>query len=401
MIEADFLSLAGEMQEQLSAWRREIHQHPELGFQEHRTARLVADVLEGLGLDVRTGIGKTGVIGQIGSGKPAVGLRADMDALAIQEANDVPYASVNPGVMHACGHDAHTAVLLGCAALLSKLPDRPAGEIRLLFQPMEEGWDEQGKGGALRMIEDGALEGLDAVAALHVDSALSSGSIALSAGPVMAGVDPYDAVILGKSSHSGSPQQGVNPIALLAQVIQTILAIPSQHTDPLKPGLISCEAVHGDSSSGVIPGEVSLHGNIRYYDPETRRAIHQALENALSSVRAQGGDYRINIQGVYPPTSNDPDLTDLIHRTARDLIGKDRVIPMEQSLAGEDFGYLAGEVPGVYFHLGAGLEGDFRPYHNPHFEIDESALPVGTAVLSAAAVHFLEEQPRGNPGKIE
>jgi amidohydrolase len=391
MSEIEFLDLAQKMEDQLVSWRQTIHQNPELGYQEHQTAGLVADALNSFGLDVQTGVGKTGVLGKLGSGKPAIGLRADMDALAIQEENDLPYSSRNPGVMHACGHDAHTSMLLGCAALLSDLPDGPPGEIRFLFQPMEEAWDEEGKGGALRMLEEGALDGLDAVAALHVDSTIPCGTVAVSAGPVMAGVDPYDVVIQGTSSHSGSPHQGVNPIAILAQIIQNILAIPPLYTDPLQPGLISCEAVQGGSSSGVIPGEASLHGNIRYYDSETRQAIHRALENVLKSVRSQGADFQLSIQGIYPPTENDPEMTGLIRSTAQTVFGQEWVVPLERSLAGEDFGYMSGKVPGVYFHLGAGLEGDFRPYHNPHFDIDESALPVGTALLSAAAVRFLED----------
>lgn len=389
---SDILSRAREIQDQLVAWRREIHQHPELGFQEHRTGKLVAGVLHELGLNPQTGIGKTGVVGRLGSGKPALGIRADMDALEIQEANQVPYASRVPGVMHACGHDAHTAMLLGAARILSQHPDRPTGEIRFLFQPMEEGWDEEGKGGARRMIEDGALEGLDAVFALHVDSTIPTGKIAVESGPIMAGVDPYDAVITGVSSHSASPHQGVNPIGLLAQVINAVQAIPPLYTDPLQPALISCEAVYGGSSSGVIPGEVSLHGNIRYYDQETRREIHQALKSALESVRAWGGDFQLNIQGVFPPTLNDPRLTDLVRTSLNKVVGQDSVLPLKRSLAGEDFGYMSEKVPGVYFHLGAGIEGDFRPYHNPHFDLDESALPLGSAALAAVALDYLRDQ---------
>lgn len=391
MMFEELTGLARKIEDQIIHWRRDIHRHPELGFQEHRTARLAASALKSMGLQVETGIGKTGLIARLGTGPPAVGLRADMDALEIQETNDVPYASQVPGVMHACGHDAHTAMLLGAAQILSSLPDRPAGEIRFLFQPMEEGWDQEGKGGAVRMIEDGALRDLDAVFALHVDSTLETGRAAVSSGRVMAGVDPYDALILGTSTHSGSPQLGVNPIALLAGVIQTILAIPAQHTDPLQPALISCEAVHSGASSGVIPEQASLHGNIRYYDQAARKAMHRSLEKALDSVRTQGGDYQLTIQEVFPPTRNDPELTDLIRGCLIDLMGEDQVQPMKPSLAGEDFGYMSGKIPGVYYHLGVGRTGDFRPYHNPRFDIDESALAPGAASLAAAAVAFLTD----------
>lgn len=391
-MEKQCIALAREIEDQIIFWRRDIHKHPELGFEEHRTAELAASTLTALGLAVETGVGKTGVVARLGEGRPAVGLRADMDALEIQEANDVPYASQTQGVMHACGHDAHTAMLLGAAHILSKLPDRPPGEIRFLFQPMEEGWDAEGKGGAFRMIEDGALQDLDAVFALHVDSTLEAGKAAVSPGAVMAGVDPYNALILGTSTHSGSPQLGVNPVALLAGVIQTILAIPAQHTDPLQPALISCESVHSRSSSGVIPEKATLHGNIRYYDPAAREALHRALENTLASVRTQGGDFQLTIQEVFPPCHNDHKLTGLIQQTLMKILGENEVIPMKPSLAGEDFSYMSREVPGVYYHLGVGRPGDFRPYHNPRFDIDESALSSGAASLAAAAAAFLREQ---------
>jgi amidohydrolase len=387
----DITAMAHDLQHRLITWRREIHAHPELRFQEQRTARLVADALQEMGIEVETGIGKTGVVGHLGTGGRAIGLRADMDALEIEEANDVPYASQTPGVMHACGHDAHTAMLLGAAALLAKHPHRPAGEIRFLFQPSEEGWDEDGKGGARRMIEDGALEGLDAVIAVHVDSTQPCGSVAIRNGYVWAGVDPYDAVILGASTHSAAPHHGLNPIVLLARVIDAIQAIPTLDTDPLHPAVISCEAVHGGSSSGVIPERVSLHGNIRYYDPETREALRRGLERALGIARVLGGDYALTVRPTYPPTYNDPDLSDLVRACAADVVGESHVLDAERSLAGEDFGYMSRRIPGAYFRLGVQIEGQERHYHQPNFDLNESALPVGSAVLAAVAVRFLED----------
>lgn len=387
----NILDQAHKLQKQLIHWRREIHMHPEIGFQEHRTAALVADTLRELGLQVETGIGKTGVVGKLGSGKPAVGLRADMDALRIQEENDVPYASRIPGLMHACGHDAHTAMLLGAARILSQHADRPAGEIRFLFQPSEEGWDEEGKGGARRMMEDGALEGLSAVFALHVDSTQPPGTIGIREGYVMAGVHPYDAVISGISSHSAAPHQGVNPVLLLAWVIEAIQAIPANNTHPLQPAIISCESVHAASSSGVIPNRAALHGNIRFYDQETRKALGAALERAFEITRTLGGNYELSILEAYPPTYNDPLLSVMVREVALELIGDHNLYQPGRSLAGEDFGTFAAEIPGAYFNLGVGLEDDFRPYHNPRFDIDETTLPVGCAVLTGCALRFLEE----------
>lgn len=384
------LDQAHNLQEQLIHWRRDIHMHPEIGFHEHRTARLVADTLQEMGLDVETGIGKTGVVARLGSGTPAVGLRADMDALRIQEANDVPYASRVPGLMHACGHDAHTAMLLGAARILSQDKNRPSGEIRFLFQPSEEGWDEEGKGGAKRMMEDGALQGLNAIFALHVDSTQPSGTIGIREGVVMAGVHPYDAVIFGTSSHSAAPHQGVNPVLLLAHVIEAIQAIPANDTPPLQPAIISCESVQAASSSGVIPDRATLHGNIRFYDRETRQAIQAALERAFEITRTLGGNYELSILEAYPPTYNDHLLSKVVRQVAVEMIGERQLYRPGRSLAGEDFGDFAAEIPGAYFNLGVGLEDDFRPYHNPHFDIDESALPAGCAVLAGCALHFLE-----------
>ncbi len=382
--------MAQDLEDQLTTWRREIHRHPELGFQEQRTAALVADALREMDVSIETGIGRTGVVGHIGAERPSIGLRADMDALEIQEANDVPYASRVPGLMHACGHDAHTAMLLGAAAILTAHQHRPEGEIRLLFQPSEESWDEEGKGGAVRMIEDGALEGLDAVMALHVDSTRPCGRVGIRTGYVMASVDPYTATILGTSSHSAAPHQGVNPVVLLARVINAIQAIPALHSDPLQPAIISCEAVRSQSSSGVIPEKASLHGNIRTYDPETRRALRQGLQQVLETVRMMGGDYELTIRGSYPPTYNDPALTALVRDCAVAIAGEARIWEAERSLAGEDFGAMSSRIPGAYVKLGVQLEGQHRPYHNPRFDLDESALPVGSALLAASALRFLE-----------
>lgn len=388
---SEVLTSAQALAEQIVAWRRDIHMHPEPGFQEHRTAQLVAEALAEMGLRVDTGVGKTGVVGQIGSGRPAIGIRADMDALELQEANEVPYASQIPGMMHACGHDAHTAMLLGAAKLLQEMEDRPAGQIRLLFQPSEESWDEDDKGGARRMVEDGALGGLDAVIALHVDSDTESGLVGVRGGYVMAGVDPYDAVVFGRGCHSAAPHQGVNPIFLLAQVINAIQSISALHIDPLKPAIISCESVHGGSTTGVIPDRVSLHGNIRSYDDESRLRMRDELEGALGVVRSLGGDYELRVRSIYPATYNDPQVTALVRRVATDLVGPEGVYEPERSMAGEDFGYMAREVPGAFVRLGVRLKGEDRPHHSPVFDVDEAALPIGSAVLAETAIRFLAE----------
>ncbi len=387
----EMMSRARALQEQIVAWRRTIHRHPELGFQEHQTARLVTGALQGMDLRVETGVGKTGVVGHLGQGRPAIGLRADMDALEIQEANDTPYASCTPGLMHACGHDAHTAMLLGAAALLQSLPDRPPGEIRFLFQPCEEAWDNEDRGGALRMVEDGALEGLDAVAGLHVDPQAEAGSLGIRSGYVMPGVDPYDAILLGRGCHSSRPQQGLNPIYLLSQVLGAILAIPAEHIDPLEPAVVSVEAVHGGSTTGVIPDRVSLHGNIRAYDDETRLRLREELARALSLARTLGGDYELAVRSIYPACYNDPHVSGIVQQVAVEMLGTSRLYEPALNMSGEDFGYMTQAVPGAFVWLGVQLEGDSRALHSPTFDVEESALPVGSAILAGAACRLLRE----------
>jgi amidohydrolase len=388
----DLLRRAYALQEEIKRWRRDIHMHPELGFHEHRTARLVADALRSLALEVETGVAKTGVVGRVGKGRPAVGIRADMDALAVQEANDLPYASQVPGVMHACGHDAHVAILLAVASLLADMDDRPPGEIRLLFQPCEEEWDEEGKSGAPRMVEAGALEGLDAVLALHVDSGTPSGHVGLRGGHVTAAVDPYDAIILGVGCHSASPQSGVNPIFLLAQVVHAIQGIQSLRINPLQPAIISVEAVHAGASTGVIPNEVHLHGNIRCFDSQVQRQLAAELEKALAITQSMGGDYRLTVRHTFPPTYNDPGVIAVLRQVAEEIVGADSVYEPPPEMFGEDFSYMAQQAPAAFFRLGVQIGDRDRPHHNPAFDVDESALPVGAAVLVGTACRLLQQR---------
>ncbi len=393
-MENELLQKAQALQEQIVTWRRQIHMHPEPGFQEHRTAESIAEALRAMGIENETGIAKTGVVGRLGHGRPAVGIRADMDALEIHEVNQTPYASKVPGMMHACGHDAHIAMLLGTAALLSQMPDLPPGEVRFLFQPSEESWDDEGKGGALRMFEDGALKDLDAVLALHVDSQMTTGKIGIRSGYVMAGVDPYDVVIHGSGCHSAAPHEGVNPVFLLAQVVNAIQAIHSLRLNPLEVGIISCESVHGVSTTGVIPASVRMHGNIRYYEEHARRLLREELENALKIVRPLGGDFELKVQDIYPATYNDPDVCELVRAVGTEMFGEAAIYAPGRSMAGEDFGYMAQRAPGAYVNLGAKLDEIERPHHSPQFDLDESALPIGTALLAAATLKLLDSNPK-------
>lgn len=388
------LEQARSLQDTLVAWRRDIHMHPELSFQEFRTARLVADTLREMGLEVETGVGKTGVVARIGEGRPAVGIRADMDALPIQEVNDVDYKSQTAGVMHACGHDAHTAILLGVARILNAMEDRPPGEIRLLFQASEEAEDEENKSGAVRMIEDHALEELDAVIALHVNSTMPAGQIRITSGFNSASVDSFDAVIIGEGCHGAYPHQGIDPIFLLAQVINAIHGIRARRINPMRPAVISIGAVHAGDANNVIPNEVKMNGTIRSFDDETRQQLWRDLEQAFGVARALGGDFQLKFTRGYPAQYNDPEVAELIRSTGVEMLGETGLYSDEPGMGAEDFSYMTQKAPGAMFGLGTKYDVINRPHHSPIFDLDESAFPIGAAILAEAACRLLKAKAK-------
>ncbi len=383
------LEQAKAIREQLVAWRRDFHMHPELGFEEQRTARAVADTLADLGLEVQTGVGKTGVVALIGEGSPVIGIRADMDALPIHEENDVPYASQTPGLMHACGHDGHTAMLLGVAQLLSQMPDRPAGQVRLLFQPSEERSDTENKSGGRRMVEEGALDGLDAVIALHVASDQPAGKIQIESGYVTAAEDSFFITLTGTGGHGAYPHQGTDPTFILAQVINAIQGIRSRRIDPTKAATISIGTIHAGTVTNVIPSKVEISGTIRTYDEATRARIKQELAQALEVARALGGDFKLELKSGYPATFNDEAVAQVIKEAATDLLGSDGLLPAAAGMGAEDFSFMAQKAPGAMFNLGAKFDDKSRPHHTPVFDISEDALPVGTAMLAEVTLRLL------------
>ena len=386
------LERARDMEDTLIEWRRDIHMHPELSFQEFRTANLVANTLREMGLEVETGVGKTGVVARIGEGRPAIGIRADMDALPLQEMNDVVYKSQTPGVMHACGHDAHTAILLGVARLLNNMEDRPVGEIRLLFQPSEEDEDSDQKSGAVRMIEDGALEELDAVIALHVNSNIPAGQIRVATGPNSASVDSFNATIIGEGCHGAYPHQGVDPVFILAQVINAIHGIRARRINPVRPAVISIGAVHGGTANNVIPDEITLNGTIRSYDDETREQLWAELEQAFKVTQAFGGDYKLEIIKSYPSQHNDAGVAQLIRSIGVSMLGEGGLYPEEPGMGAEDFAYMTRKAPGAMFSLGAKFDEVNRPHHSPIFDLDESSFAIGAAILAEAATQLLKSK---------
>jgi amidohydrolase len=378
---------AQEIADQLVAWRREFHMHPELGFRETRTAARVAEVLGSLGYRVRTGVGRTGVVAERGKGHPIVAIRADMDALPIQEANDVPYASQVPGVMHACGHDAHTAIALGVATLLAQ--EQFPGTIRFLFQPAEEVGDEEGISGAPRMVEDGAMERVSAVLALHVDPSIAVGDVAIESGPASAGVDTFYVTIVGRGGHGASPHKVVDPIYIAGHVILALHGIVSRRLHPTDPAVVSVCSVHGGQADNVIPERVEMTGTIRFMTAEVQEQVHAEIERALGVARALGGDYALKIERGALPMVNDADVAALVRHAAAELLGEEHVVKRRQEMGAEDFGAFSALVPGAMFRLGCRIENDERRGHSPRFDLDERCLPIGAAILTETALRLL------------
>ncbi len=361
--------------------------HPELGFQETRTAALVADLLRSLGCRVRTGVGRTGVIGELGSGSPVVAVRADMDALPIHEENEVPYASRVPGVMHACGHDAHTAIALGVATLLAQ--ETFPGTLRFLFQPAEEVADEEGKSGAVRMAQDGAMDGVDAVLALHVHAGAPVGEISLEPGPASAGVDSFRAVIRGQGAHGAYPHKGLDPIHLAAHAVLALHGIVSRRVNPFDPAVITVGSIHGGRAANVIPEEVELSGTIRYESSEVQDLLHAEMERALGTARSLGGETDLRIQVGGRPVINDERVVALLSQVATDLLGEGSVKPRDKGMGAEDFSVFTSMAPGAMFRLGCRIEGDERKGHSPKFDLDENCLPIGAAILAESALRYV------------
>lgn len=387
------LAKAQTLADELVRLRRDIHQHPELGFQEFRTAALVADTLTELDIAVQTKIGRTGVVGQIGDGQgPTIAIRADMDALPIPENNDVAYKSENKGVMHACGHDAHTAILLGAAHLLrqSFMEDNWQGTVRLLFQPSEEVFDDDGVSGATAMITDGALEGVDAVIALHVASDRPSGLLRFQDAYSLAAVDSFDAWIRGDGGHGAYPHTGSDPLFMLGPILNALYAIPSRRIDPTMPCVVSLGQVSGGQIHNVIPNEVALKGTIRSHDNQVREQLWAEVERALKLSELLGGSYELRINAGYPALFNDPEVNSWMRSVTRDLLGDTAVIEANFGMGAEDFAYMTQQAKGAMFMLGAATpDGVVRHHHTDIFDIDESVLPLGAAILAETARRFV------------
>jgi amidohydrolase len=385
------LQHATTFQDELVALRRDLHAHPELAFQEHRTSEAAARAVEALGFRVRRRVGRTGVVAELGGDGPVVALRADMDALPIQEAGNAPFRSTVQGVMHACGHDAHVTMLVGAARLLAEAHRNGGlrGTVRLLFQPSEESSDDEGMSGAMRMVQDGAMHGVDHVFGMHIGAHLPSGRVHLSEGPIMAGSDLFTGTVFGNSSHAGRPHEGIDAIVLAAHVILACQMGTSRRLSPHDEGTLSIGTIHGGFAENVLAESVAVRGTIRYFEESVRQRLRDALQRGFTVAETLGGRFEVSLKDGYPPVVNDPAATAIARHAAAHALGADCIVPFDRMMGAEDFAILAREAPGCFLWLGAALQPP-REHHHPAFDIDEGALPRGAALLAACALTALE-----------
>lgn len=369
------------------ALRRDIHMHPELGFEEIRTAGIVADRLKRLGYEVRTGVGQTGVVGMLRTGKPGrtILLRADMDALPVHEESAVPFASAHPGKMHACGHDGHVAILLGAAQMIVERKDALCGTILLCFQPAEEG-----KGGAKAMIADGMLDDphVDRVYGLHLLSQAPCGIIKVRPGPVMASSDSIEIAIHGRGGHGAAPHETVDPILTAAHFITQVQTVVSRKVEPIEPAVVTIGAIHGGTIHNVIPDDVLLMGTVRSFSADVRNQMKPRIETILrGTCEAHGATYDLDYQWRYPVTSNDPAEAAYVRSLAARVLGEARSSEMAPTMGAEDFSFMLEQRPGCFFFLGTQSgESTAVPHHNARFAIDETALETGVQMMVALAM---------------
>jgi len=392
-------------------WRRDLHEHPELGNREKRTSGIVAKQLRKLGLRVRTGVAHTGVVAVLrgSSERPVVALRADMDALPVTEETGLPFASrvrttyqgSEVGVMHACGHDAHTAILLGVATALASVRDRLPGTVLFLFQPAEEGPPPGERGGASLMLEEGAFAdpAPDAVFGLHVSPFQNSGEIGVVPGAAMASSDRLTVRVKGRGAHAGYPWRGIDPIPVAAQIVLALEALPARQVDTRVGSVVSFGAIHGGVRYNIIPDEVELTGTIRALGQEVREQLHERIRRTAKGIaESAGATAEVQIDQGNSITYNDPDLVERIRPTLERVAGHERVtLPLPWTGA-EDFSRYQERVPGVFFFLGTNPPGvalaDAPPNHTPRFVLDEGALEIGVRALAQLAVDTLAALPR-------
>jgi amidohydrolase len=399
-MKAEFLSRAKEEKERLVKIRRHLHRHPELSFKENETGKFLAQELRNLGLKVQYPFGGTGVLAHLEGGRSGktVALRSDMDALPVQEETGLPFASLNPGVMHACGHDAHMAILLGAARLLAERRKELSGRVRFLFQPAEE----TPPGGARGMIKAGALKGVSAIFGLHVDPLLAVGTIGTKPGVLMAQADNFDLTVVGKGGHAANPHTSVDAVVAASQVVLALQTVVSRRISPVTPAVVTVGKISGGTKHNIIAERVLLQGTCRSLDAVTARKLKESVAQiAKDTCRALGAACVFKYEPGYPPLVNPEKETRFAQETLAKLIGKKNVLSLKEPLlGGEDFAYYLKEVPGTFLRLGIRNPklGSTLPWHHPRFLLDEEALPIGAAALAHLAWEYLNAKaPGGRP----
>ena len=389
--------------------RHHIHQYPELSNREFKTAQLVAEHLRALDFEVRTGIAHTGVVGILKGGKPGpvVAVRADMDALPVTEKTDFLFKSTvrttagghEVGVMHACGHDIHTAVQLGVASVLAELRDDIPGTVLFIFQPAEEGAPAGEEGGASLMLEEGVFEDPrpEAIFGLHASAGMPVGTVGYTIGPALAAVDHFYLTIKGTQSHAAAPHRGVDPVVMAAQIVMALQTIPSRSLDPIQPSVVTVGMIHGGEKFNIIPEEVQLEGTVRSYDEGVRDTVERRMREIADGItRAGGGSFTLDYGRGTPPTINDPELSNKMVPTLMQVLDAENVIEDSPTMGGEDFAYFALEIPGFFYWLGIVKEGTVcGPIHSPTFRADDDAVPVGMRVMSNLLIDYLYNSPGG------
>jgi amidohydrolase len=371
--------------------RRDLHQRPELAFEEHETAARVAGILRDAGLEVRTGVATTGVLGVLRGRRPGrtMLIRADMDALPVPEAPGRPYGSLEAGKMHACGHDGHTAMAATAARILGRLRGRLPGNVVFAFQPAEET-----TGGAALMIQQGALDDpkVDAAVGIHLANTLRVGQVSAQAGPITAATDGFVLTITGRGGHAARPHLSVDPVAASFQVGGALQTLMTRERSPAQPAVLTIGSIHGGTAGNVIAERVEMRGTLRTYDPALRESLKRRLEEVAAGVAgAMRAQASLQWEEGYPPTVNHPAIVALVRRAAAQVVGQDGLVEHEASLGGDDMAYFCAAVPGCYFRVGSanpalGLD---APHHSPRFDFDEAALPLGVEILVRATLDFL------------
>lgn len=389
-------------------FRHHVHQNPELSNREFETAKRVAEHLRNLGMDVRTEIAHTGVVGVLVGGKPGpvIAVRADMDALPVTEETDLPFKSTvrstyngqDVGVMHACGHDVHTAVQYGVASILTELRDEIPGTIIFIFQPAEEGPPRGEEGGADLMLREGVFDDPrpEAIFGLHTLSGLPVGVVGITSGPAYAAVDSFTLTVKGVQTHGARPHQGIDPIVMASQAVLAFQTIVSRTVDPIEPAVVTVGMFRSGQRSNIIPEEAVLDGTVRTYNPDVRDLIERRMGEILDGITAAGGgSYELDYRRGTPATINDPELTAQTIPSLRASVGREGYRDLDPTMGGEDFAFFANEVPGFFFRLGIDREGEVNgPHHSPKFRADDQSVPVGMRAISNVLMDYLIKNAR-------